>query len=192
MDERLRSRFEAGLVADIQPPDTETRCAILQSKAEQECVDLGHELAMYLAENVPGNIRVLEGALTRLVAQASIGAEQPSMALAARMIEDHYRAGTIAKPSFNQIVAAVSKHFKIPVEEIRGIRRQAPIVHARHIAVFLTRELTGDSWKHIGTLFGDRDHTSMMHGYQKINDLMHHDRELRSTVKLLIKNLQPD
>ncbi len=192
MDERLRSRFEAGLVADIQPPDTETRCAILQSKAEQEGFDIGYDLSMYLAESVPGNIRVLEGALTRLVAQASVSSEQPSLALAARMIQDHYQTGTAVKPSFNQIVAAVSKHFKIPIEEIRGVRRQAPIVHARHIAVFLTRELTGDSWKHIGSLFGDRDHTSMMHGYQKINELMHHDRELRSTVKLLIRNLQPD
>lgn len=192
MDERLRSRFEAGLVADIQPPDTETRCAILLSKAEQERVNLDMELASYLAANVPGNIRVLEGALTRLVAQASISGESPNLDMATRMIEEHYRAGTVSKPSFNQIVTAVSKHFKIPVEEIRGVRRNAPIVHARHIAVFLTRELTGDSWKHIGTLFGDRDHTSMMHGYQKINELMHHDRELRATVRALARHLQPD
>lgn len=192
MDERLRSRFEAGLVADIQPPDTETRCAILQSKAEQENVVLEHDVAMYLAENVPGNIRVLEGALTRLVAQGSVVGEPVSLCLAARMIEDHYRSTTAVKPAFSQIVNAVSRHFKIPVEEIRGVRRQAPIVHARHIAVFLTRELTGDSWKHIGSLFGDRDHTSMMHGYQKINEMIQTDRELKSTVKLLMRNLQPE
>lgn len=192
MDERLRSRFEAGLVADIQPPDTETRCAILQSKAAQEMIPLDHDVAMYLAEHVPGNIRSLEGALTRFVAQASVLGEEPSLVLAAKMVEEHFRAGVAVKPSFSQIVNAVSKHFKIPVEEIRGSRRNAPIVHARHIAVFLTRELTGDSWKHIGALFGDRDHTSMMHGYQKVNELMQHDKEVRSTVKLLIRNLQPD
>ena len=134
----------------------------------------------------------MEGALTRLVAQSSVCEEALSLALASRMIEEHYRAGTTVKPSFNQIVGAVSKHFKIPVEEIRGIRRQAPIVHARHIAVFLTRELTGDSWKHIGSLFGDRDHTSMMHAYQKISEMMSRDHELNGTIKLLIRNLFPE
>lgn len=192
VDERLRSRFEAGLVADIQPPDTETRCAILQSKASGEGIALEHDVAMYLAENVPGNIRILEGALTRLVAQASVMEDSPRLCLAAKMIEEHYRTGTSVKPSFSMIVNAVSRHFKIPVEEIRGLRRNAPIVHARHVAVFLTREMTGDSWKHIGTLFGDRDHSSMMHGYQKISELMQHDKELRSTVKLLMRNLQPE
>lgn len=192
MDERLRSRFEAGLVADVQPPDTETRCAIIKSKAEQELLPLQHEVAMYLADNVPGNIRVLEGALTRLMAEASIQGVPVSMELASKLVEDHFRNGTGLKPSFTQIVSAVSKHFKIPVEEIRGIRRQAPIVHARHVAVFLTREITGDSWKHIGTLFGDRDHTSMIHGYQKIHELMLRDREVRGDVKALLRTLQPE
>ncbi len=192
MDERLRSRFEAGLVADIQPPDTETRCAILQSKAAQEALALPYDVAMYLAESVPGNIRVLEGALTRLVAQASVLNAPITTELAAHLVDEHFRPGTLLKPSFSQIVNSVSKHFKIPVEEIRGTRRNAPIVHARHVAVFLTREITGDSWKHIGSLFGDRDHTSMMHGYQKINEMMHHDKDVRSTIKQLMRHLQPE
>jgi chromosomal replication initiator protein len=78
------------------------------------------------------------------------------------------------------------------VDDIKGFSRKAPIVHARHIAVFITREITGDSWKHIGSLFGDRDHTSMMHGYQKISEMMVRDRELRSSVKMLIRNLYPE
>jgi chromosomal replication initiator protein len=192
MDERLRSRFEAGLVADVQMPDTETRCAILLSKANQERVSLDHQVAMFLAENVPGNIRVLEGALTKLAAQASVEGLPISMDLANIMVEQYYRSGQLAKPGFGQIVDAVSKHFKIPSDDIKGTSRKAPIVHARHIAVYMTREITGDSWKHIGGLFGDRDHTSMMHGYQKISEMMQGDKDLRATVKMLIRNVYPE
>ncbi len=192
MDERLRSRFESGLVADIQMPDTETRCAILLTKAAQERVELDHNIAMFLAENVPGNIRRLEGALTKLVAQASVENLPISLDLAQIMIEQYYRASLLAKPGFNQIVDAVGKYYRIPSDEIRGVSRKAPIVHARHVAVFITREITGDSWKHIGGLFGDRDHTSMMHGYTKISEMMHQDKDLRASIKMLIRNLYPD
>lgn len=192
MDERLRSRFEAGLVADVQMPDTETRCAILLSKAQQERVTVEHDIAMFLAENVPGNIRVLEGALTKLAVQASVDASPITLELAQMMVEQYYRNTVTAKPSFNAIVDAVGKHFRISSDDIKGASRKAPIVHARHIAVFITREITGDSWKHIGTLFGDRDHTSMMHGYQKINEMIAGDKDLRATVKMLIRNLYPD
>jgi chromosomal replication initiator protein len=192
MDERLRSRFEAGLVADVQMPDTETRCAILLSKAKHECLDLDVSVAMYLAENVPGNIRILEGALTKLGANASLDSGHLTMELASVMVEQYYRSGMLAKPGFNSIVDAVSRHYKIPSDEIKGTSRKAPIVHARHIAVYITREITGDSWKHIGGLFGDRDHTSMMHGYQKITEMMNSDRDLKATVKMLIRNLYPE
>lgn len=192
MDERLRSRFEAGLVADVQMPDTETRCAIIGSKAEHEGVKLEHAVAMFLAENVPGNIRVLEGALTKLVAHSSVEGVPLSVDLAASMVEQYYRVGALEKPHFNLIVDTVSKHFKIPSDDIKGNSRKAPIVHARHIAVYITREITGDSWKHIGGLFGDRDHTSMMHGYQKISEMMENDRDLKATVKMLMRNVYPE
>ena len=192
MDERLRSRFEAGLVADIQMPDTETRCAIIQSKAAQEKLDLNHAVAMFLAENVPGNIRVLEGALTKLMAQASLLDIPVGLDLAQTLVENYYRNGALAKPGFDQIVDAVSRHFKIDSHEIKGVSRKAPIVHARHVAVYVTREITKDSWKHIGSLFGDRDHTSMMHGYQKISEMMQRDKDLKAGVKMIMRNLQPD
>jgi len=147
---------------------------------------------MFLAEHVPGNIRILEGALTRLVVNSSVNDVPISQDLAAQMVEQHYRSGILQKPGFMQIVDAVSKHFKIPTEEIKGLKRNAPIVQARHVAIFLTRELTGDSWKHIGSLFGDPDHTSMMHGYQRINESMLQDKDLRSAVKMLMRNLYPD
>jgi len=191
MDERLRSRFEAGLVADIQMPDTETRCAILLEKARHERITLDMTVAMYLAESVPGNIRVLEGALTKVAAQASVLDDPITLDIATAMVEKYYRKGVLEKPGFEQIVTAVSRHFNIPTDEIKGLSRKAPIVQARHVAVYITREITGNSWKHIGGLFGDRDHTSMMHGYQKIWELMHHDKDLRTQVKSLIRNLYP-
>lgn len=190
MDERLRSRFEAGLVADIQMPDTETRCAIIKKKAEALQVNLGHDLAMFLAESVPGNVRILEGAITKIATMASLEDVELTREFAAPIIEQYYQH-TVAKPGFNQIVDLVSNHFNITVEEMKGPSRKAPVVHARHIAIFLTRRITGDSWKHIGSQFGDRDHTSIMHGYQKIDEQMHHDKELLGQVKGLLRTLNP-
>lgn len=192
MDERLRSRFESGLVADVMMPDTETRCAILQSKAQHEDVLLSHEVAMYLAEAIPSNVRILEGALTKIAAQSSLEGTTLTIELAQRVVEKYYQSIGTAKPSFEQILDTVSKHFQIPVLDIRGICRKAPITHARHVAVFLTREITGDSWKHIGALFGNRDHTSMMHGYRKIRELMNRDKELNASVQLLMRDLYPE
>lgn len=190
MDERLRSRFESGLVADIQMPDTETRCAIIQSKAKALLVEMDYDLAMFLAESVPGNVRVLEGAITKLVTLASLE-DQPLTKEFAEPIVEKYFQNAFSKPGFGQIVDLVSNQYNISIDDIKGHSRKAPVVHARHIAIFLTRRITGDSWKHIGSQFGDRDHTSIMHGYQKIDELMHHDKELLGQVKSLLKNLNP-
>ena len=192
MDERLRSRFESGLVADVLMPDTETRCAILLTKAQQEGVQIEHEVAMFMAEAIPSNVRILEGALTKVAAQASLEGQLIDRALAESIVEKYYSGIGTTKPSFDQILELVSKHYQISVLDIRGISRKAPITHARHVAVFITREITGDSWKHIGALFGNRDHTSMMHGYRKIREMMNRDKELNASVKLLIRDLYPD
>lgn len=192
MDERLRSRFESGLVADVLMPDTETRCAILLTKAQQEGVKIAHEVAMYMAESIPSNVRILEGALTKVAAQASLEGAEIDQCLAEEIVEKYYSGIGTAKPSFDQILDSVSKHYQIAVGEIRGLSRKAPIAHARHVAVYITREITGDSWKHIGALFGNRDHTSMMHGYRKIRELMNRDKELNASVKLLIHDLYPE
>jgi chromosomal replication initiator protein len=192
MDERLRSRFEAGLVADVQMPDTETRCAILLKKAEIEGIPLEMDVAMTLAEGISGNVRLLEGALTKLSAQASMENLPLTRDLALDVLERHYKHVGAVKPNFEQILTAVARTTRIEKEEIRGVSRKAPIAHARHMAVYVTREITGDSWKHIGALFGNRDHTSMMHGYKKIRDMMNRDKELSASVKALIRDLYPD
>lgn len=191
MDERLRSRFESGLVADIQAPDTETRCAIAMQKAIELGIDFDQSIAMLLAEHVPGNIRNLEGAIKRLGAESSVEDCVIDMDFVQAIIDKHFAVEDSGKPGPEQIIEEVSRKYQVPVEEIRGVKRHAPIVHARHVAVYLTRELTGDSWKRIGVAFGDRDHTSMMHGYQKINEMIIRDREVRSEVKQLMRRLKP-
>lgn len=192
MNERLRSRFESGLVADVQMPDTETRCAILLKKAEQEHYGLPMDVAEFLADSVPGSVRILEGALNRIAAQASLMGGSIDLGLAQSIVERYYERVAPPKPSFDQIVASVGKHLSIDVDEIKGTSRKAPIAHARHVAVFLTREILGDSWKHIGALFGNRDHTSMMHGYKKIREMMNRDKELNASIKMLMRDLYPD
>jgi len=191
MDDRLRSRLESGLVVDIQEPDTELRAAILMQKAQQEHLELPTEVALFVAEHVSGNVRLLEGALTKLGAVSSVEGRALDMALAEAVIAEHYSHRVAARPGFDQIVESVGKYYKIPVDDIKGISRKAPIAHARHVAVFLTRQITGDSWKHIGTLFGDRDHTSMMHAYQKISEMVARDKDLAMVVKTMIRNLKP-
>ena len=191
MDERLRSRFESGLVADIQAPDTETRCAIVLSKASQENIPLDVSVAMVLAEHVPGNIRILEGALNRLVAEASLNNTSLTEAFALGMVERYYLEGGRTKPNHDLIIKEVGDHFNVPVEDITGQRRLAYIVQARHVAIYVLREITGDSWKRIGAYLGNRDHTSMMHGYQKINHMMVRDLELRGSVKQILRRLKP-
>lgn len=191
MEERLKSRFESGLVVDIQTPDTETKSAILLSKAEQEQVKVSTEVALHLASSVPGSIRALEGALHRILALASLEKREITMSFVQEVIEKYYQGKSASKPSFRSIVDAVSKYYNIDHSEILGISRKAPIAHARHVAVYLTREISGDSWKHIGAQFGDRDHTSMMHGYQKISLLKNKDRDLQQAVDTLLRDLYP-
>ncbi len=189
MDERLRSRLESGLVADVLSPNTETRCAIILSKAVAKGDVFPFEVAMFLAKSVPGNIRVLEGAITKMIALASIQNQEITLDFAEKLVEKYYQAD-YSKPGFQKIALAVSERFNVSMDEMKGPSRKAPVVHARHIAIYLTRRITGDSWKHIGSHLGNRDHTSIMHGYQKIDDMLHHDKDLLAQVKFLKKQLE--
>lgn len=191
VEERLRSRFESGLVADIRYPDTETRSAILQSKARQMGVGLSMEVAMYVASQISGCVRTLEGALNWLVMNADVYKVPINLELAEQMIAQGYGKQSAPRPTHKEVVELVSKHFHIPVTDIMGLSRKAPIALARHVSVYLVRELTGDSWKHIGAQFGNRDHTSMMHAYQKISEMMTRDPSFDSSVRSILRSLQP-
>lgn len=192
MDERLRSRFESGLVVDVQHPDTETKCAILLKRAEVEGIAIDQETAMALAEGVNGTVRHLEGALHKLAAQSSLTGQPIDIMLAKEIVDRYYANLVVAKPSFEQILGSVSKHYRVEGEEIIGISRKAHIAQARHVAIYITREILGDSWKQIGALFGNKDHTSMMHGYKKVRLMMNQSREMNASVRALINDLYPN
>ena len=192
MDERLKSRLESGLVVDIQLPDTETKAAILLRKAEQDKIGITPEIALLLAEKVHGNVRQLVGALTKLAVSASLQGGEMSFDLAEHVVQEYYSRAMSTKPHARQIVDAVGRRYNISSDDIVGDSRRAPIVHARHIAVFLTREITGDSWAHIGMQFGERDHTSMMHAFHKISEMISRDRDLEQVIRSMRNELWPD
>lgn len=190
--ERLRSRMEMGLVIDIQMPDTETRAAILLKRAEQEGFLMEPGVAMAAAEQVSGSVRNLEGALNRIMALQSVDRTPLTPEYVREICAAYCRDAGPSRPGFSHILKAVAEHHKVSEQEIMGTSRKANIAHARHVAVFITREILADSWKHIGALFGNKDHTTMMHGYRKIREMMDRDRQLSSSIKGLMRDLYPE
>lgn len=189
LEDRLRSRFEGGLVADIMPPDTETRTAIVKQKAEAEGVPLPMEVCECIAMSVAGNVRALEGALTKILAHASFEKSEVTVDLVQKIVESAYPPTAKQKPHFDRILEAVSSEFDVPRRELVGPSRKAEIAHARHICVYLARKITGDSWKRLGERFGNRDHTSMIHAFQKITLLNSNDLEVQSHIRNLERRL---
>jgi chromosomal replication initiator protein len=181
LEERLRSRFEWGLIADIQPPDLETRIAILRSKAEMQGLPVPPDVIQYLARRVPSNIRELEGSLNRIIAYASLNERQLSVDLAAAALDSLSgpRRSQLTPPS---IIASVAKHFGLSHDEMTGKSRDKSIVVPRQIAMYLVREETSASLEQIGQLLGGRDHTTVMHGWDKIGTAVQEDHQLRNDV----------
>ena len=189
LEDRLRSRFEGGLVADIMPPDTETRTAIVKQKAEAEGTPLSMEVCECIAASVAGNVRALEGALTKILAHASFERSEVTIDLVQKVVETAYPPTAKQKPHFDRILEAVSTEFDVPRRELVGPSRKAEIAHARHICVYLARKITGDSWKRLGERFGNRDHTSMIHAFQKITLLSTKDLEVQTHIRNLERRL---
>lgn len=181
LEERLRSRFEWGLIADIQAPDLETRIAILRSKAELQGLPVPPDVINYLARRVPSNIRELEGSLNRIIAYASLNERQLSVDLAATAL-DSLSGPRRAQITPQSIIACVAKYFGLSLEDIGGKSRDKAIVVPRQIAMYLVREETSASLEQIGQLLGGRDHTTVMHGWDKIGDAVREDHQLRSDV----------
>ncbi|MGH2448083.1 MAG: chromosomal replication initiator protein DnaA [Chloroflexota bacterium] len=181
LEERLRSRFEWGLIADIQPPDLETRIAILRSKAEQQDLPVPSDVIQYLARRVPSNIRELEGSLKRITAYASLNECQLSVDLAAAALD------SLSGPRRTQltpqlIIDCVAKYFGLPVSDLSGKGRSKGVVVPRQVAMYLVREETTISLDQIGQLLGGRDHTTVMHGWDKMGNAIQADHQLRNDV----------
>ena len=185
LEERLRSRFEWGLIADISSPDLETRIAILRSKAEESGVIVADDVVEQVARRVQSNVRELEGALTRLVAVGRLSGMPVTMELAARVLSEavYPNPKRILEPE--QVVAVVAEHFGLTVEQLRGPKRDREIVVPRQIAAYLSREETDASLVRIGGALGGRDHSTIIHGCAKIEREMSYDAELRREVALL-------
>lgn len=190
LEDRLRSRFEWGLITDIQPPDYETRIAILRKKAQQEGLEVPDDAISYIADKIYSNIRELEGALVRIVAYASLTNSTITAEMAAEVLKD------ILPPSKPKVITAeliqkvVADHYKIKLDDLKAKKRTRAIAFPRQIAMYLTRELTDLSLPKIGHAFGGRDHTTVLHACDKINSDMEQDIELQNTIQQLIKKIK--
>ncbi len=176
--ERLRSRFEWGLLTDVQPPDLETRIAILQKKAAQERMTTPPEVLELIASKISTNIRELEGALIRVTAFASLSGQPPTAALASDVLKDIIPNANSGRIVAATILTEVSEYFRISVDDLCGPSRSRTLVNARQIAMYLCRELTELSLPKIGQEFGGRDHTTVMHAERKIRQLIGERRSL--------------
>ncbi len=184
LQERLTTRFEWGLIADIQPPDFETRVAILKKKAQLENIKVSDEVIFYIAKNVFSNIRELEGALVRLVASASLKNEEITLPFAKGTLSDIIQ--TNKEPiTIKRIQKAVAKYFNIPEASLKEKKRSQNIAIPRQIAMYLSRELTDTSLPQIGNAFGGRDHTTVMYAYSKIKA----ESKKQETMKALIDDI---
>jgi chromosomal replication initiator protein len=189
LEERLRSRFEWGLITDIQPPDLETRIAILRKKAEVDRTPAPDDVLEFIASHVTSNIRELEGALIRVSAYASLNDESLGLDLARRVLGDI--VDTEPRPiTVANIIAVTSEYFGFPAEELCGKQRHRALVTARQISMYLCRELTDLSYPQIGREFGGRDHTTVMHAVDKITKLIGENREIYEQVSSLIQQIR--
>jgi chromosomal replication initiator protein len=186
LEERLRSRFEWGLITDIQPPDLETRIAILRKKVKTDGIHVPDpQVLSFIASRISTNIRELEGALTRVVAFSSLTGRSLSVELAEDVLKDVFPQGEAAEVSIRRIQELVSERFQLTMDELCGDKRSQNIVYPRQVAMYLSRELTDSSLPKIGKEFGGRDHTTVIHATSKIARLIREDRSVYNLVQEL-------
>ena len=188
LDDRLRTRFEGGLMADVQPPDLETRTAIIRNKAGQLGMKLSDPVVQYIAENVTSNIRQIEGVVKRLTAYRDLESDSINVDSVKRAIKDVIRVGAYI-PSPEVIINETARYFSISPEDIRGQKRTKIIASARHISIYLVRTLTNLSLNDIGTHFEDRNHATVLASINKIEALMKVDNGVSATVRDITSNI---
>lgn len=188
IEERLRSRFEWGLIADIQPPDLETKIAILQKKAESEQVKLADDVAEFIARSIKSNIRELEGALIRLLAYASLTGIDLNVGTAQQVLKNLIDSQE-KKVSIEQIQRRVGEHFGLRGQDLKVRSNSKAIAFPRQVAMYLVKQLTSASLPEIGRQFGDKHHTTVLHSIHKIENLRRTDKELNKTINRLLDSL---
>lgn len=183
LEDRLRSRFEWGLITDITPPDLETRIAILRKKAKADGLDIPNEVMLYIANQIDSNIRELEGALIRVVAYSSLINKDINADLAAEALKDIVPSSKPRVITIHDIQKVVGEHFSVKLEDFKAKKRTKSIAFPRQIAMYLSRELTDFSLPKIGEEFGGRDHTTVIHAHEKISKLLVSDSLLQKQLK---------
>lgn len=189
LEDRLRSRFEWGLIADMQAPDIETRIAILRKKAQLENLDVPNEIMVFIAEKIASNIRELEGALNRVIAYSSLTENEITVELATEALKDILSTNKVRSINCETIQDAVARYFDLRPDDFRSKKRSRDVAYPRQIAMFLCRELTDMSLPKIGHAFGGRDHTTVMHACEKIVEEVQSNSETRRAISELKKNL---
>lgn len=189
LEERLRSRFEWGLIADIQPPDIETRIAILKKKAQLEKFDVPDDVMLYIADNIVSNIRELEGALNRVVAYASLINSPLTVELTKECLKQIISNSAIKEINPSAIIKTVARYFDINPDHLTGRKRSRDVTYPRQIAMFLCRELTELSLPKIGQAFGGKDHTTVLHACEKIQEDIQKNSETRRAISEMKKNI---
>ncbi|MFX0549884.1 chromosomal replication initiator protein DnaA [Hathewaya histolytica] len=190
LEDRLRSRFEWGLITDIQAPDFETRIAILKKKADVDNLNIDNEVMVYIANKIKSNIRELEGALIRVVAYSSLTNKQINVDLAAEALKDIISNKQSKQITIDLIQDIVSSYYNLKIEDLKSARRTRNIAFPRQIAMYLCRKLTDMSLPKIGEEFGGRDHTTVIHAYDKISENLKKDETLEDIVNELAKKIK--
>jgi len=190
LEERLRSRFEWGLITDIQPPDLETRIAILRKKAKAENLDIPNEAMVYIANQIDTNIRELEGALIRVVAYSSLTNQDVTSHLAAEALKDIIPSSRPRMITIQDIQQKVGEFYNLKMEDFKARKRTKAVAYPRQIAMYLSRELTDYSLPKIGEAFGGRDHTTVIHAHEKISRTLKIDQELFKVVNNLTEKIK--
>lgn len=189
LEERLRTRFEMGLLADIQPPDLETRIAIIKRKAQLLDLPISDDISEYIATQLKSNVRQLEGAVRRMQAQSLLEGEQPSLLAAQSAIRDIRNDSQPVPITVERIINEVARTLSVTPEDIRSNKRSAPISQARQVAEYVVRTITGLPMKAIGEEFGTRDHSTVVYALQKVEQRMNQDSSFKGLVQDIIKNI---
>ena len=188
LEDRLRNRFEWGLIADIQPPDMETRVAILQKKAETERFQLPHDVAIFIASNIDSNVRELEGSLTRLGAFASLTKSTITMELTKEVLHNTLKSAR-KEVTVEGIQKTICDYFEIKLGDLKAKRRTQNIALPRQVAMYLCRKHTATSYPAIGSMFGGRDHSTVIHASKTIEKKIKEDPNMQTTIEKLERNL---
>ena len=191
LEERFRSRFEWGLIADIQPPDYETRMAILRKNAEIYNKEIDDEIIQYIATNIKSNIRELEGALNKVLANARLNKKELTLALAEDALKYVIYPDQVREVTPNLIIDVVSDHFNVAREDVTSKKRNSEYVLPRQIIMYLCRTMTGASLQNIAALLSKKDHTTIIHGVDKIAEKLKTDEDLRNKIETIKKKIAP-